>query len=123
MTISERTSARHRLARAVVLGSLLALPLGFAAPALSEPLTLSDPLTQSDHDNNWYSDCDHNGNWGWQQNRGRWQNGDCDNNRGHWEYRDRDNGWGWHRDYDDNWGGQNRGSYQQSPLWCQFGSC
>ncbi|MGW4353573.1 hypothetical protein ACWELJ_15965 [Nocardia sp. NPDC004582] len=117
MTISERTSARRRLARAFVLGSLLVLPLGYAAPALAEPLTLSD------NDNNWYRDCDHSGNWSWQQERGRWQNSDCDHNRGHWEYRDRDNDWRWHRDYDDNWGGQNRGGYQQSPWWCQFGSC
>ncbi|WP_458690060.1 hypothetical protein [Nocardia tengchongensis] len=124
MTISEHTSTRHRLARAFVLGALVVLPIGFAGPALAEPLTLAD------NDNDWYRDCDHTGRSSWQQERGRWQNSDCDNNRGHWEQRDND--WRWHRDYDNNWnnnnnwngnnwnGNQNR---QQTPWWCQFGSC
>ncbi|MFE3103382.1 hypothetical protein [Nocardia tengchongensis] len=64
MTISEHTSTRHRLARAFVLGALVVLPIGFAGPALAEPLTLAD-----------------NNNWNGNQNR------------------------------------------QQTPWWCQFGSC
>ncbi|MGW4245027.1 hypothetical protein [Nocardia sp. NPDC004722] len=93
MTISEKSPVRRRLARALVMGSLAILPIGFAAPALAGSVSLVD----NDHD--WRQDCDHNGQYSWQNDRGRMQWTDCDHGRGHWEWRDND--WRWHHDRDD----------------------
>ncbi|MGW0040751.1 hypothetical protein [Rhodococcus sp. NPDC003348] len=73
---------------------MTALPLGLAAaPAIAEPAAMVD--------HPWQQDCDHNGPWQWQQNRGNWEWGNCDNGNGHWEHRDHGNGdWQWHRDRD-----------------------
>ncbi|MFE3059894.1 hypothetical protein [Nocardia sp. NPDC059239] len=94
MTISEKAPARHRLARALVMGSLVVLPIGYAAPVLAAPLTLAD----NDYDNGWRQDCDHTGQNSWQQDRGQWGMS-CDHGRGHWEWRDYD--WRWHHDRDE----------------------
>ncbi|MCU1647321.1 MAG: hypothetical protein JWN03_7596 [Nocardia sp.] len=96
MTISEKAPLRHRLARALVMGSLVVLPIGFAAPVLAAPLTLVD---NNDNDNGWRQDCDHSGQFSWQQDRGQWRMSDCDQGRGHWERRGND--WQWHHDHDD----------------------
>ncbi|GAB2513464.1 hypothetical protein GCM10027167_14900 [Nocardia heshunensis] len=107
MNLSEQTPVRHRLARAFVLGSLVLLPVGFAAPAIAAPLTLVD------NDNNWRQDCDHSGQYSWQQDRGQQRWSDCDQNRGHWEWRDND--WRWHHDRDDT-------PAPQPQQWNPFGS-
>ncbi|WP_222932846.1 hypothetical protein [Nocardia yunnanensis] len=108
MIKSEQTPPRRRLARAVVMGSLVLLPVGFAAPVLAEPLTLVD----NDYDHNWRNDCDHSGRYSWEQERGHSRWSDCDQGRGHWEWRDND--WRWHHDRDDD--------PAPAPWWNPFGS-
>lgn len=81
---------RRRLATILAVA---AIPIGVAvAPAMAEP---AHPV-----DYQWQSDCDHNGPWQWQQNRGNWEFDNCDNGNGHWQWQgDRGNGnWMWHRD-------------------------
>lgn len=101
--------ARHRLAKILVICVIAALPIGITvAPATAE--------TAAAADHPWQSDCDHNGPWQWQENRGNWEFNNCDNNNGHWErHGDRDNGnWMWQRDRDD--------TPQQPPAFSFFGS-
>lgn len=101
--------ARHRLAKILVVCVIAVLPIGItAAPAIAQ--------TAAAADRPWQSDCDHNGPWQWQENRGNWGFNNCDNNNGHWErHGDRDNGnWMWHRDRDDR--------QQQGPTFSFFGS-
>ncbi|MFI5783072.1 hypothetical protein [Nocardia sp. NPDC051570] len=94
MTVSTKLPARRVLARIIVTGSLAVLPMGvFVAPVLAAPLTLVD-------DNGWQQDCDHSGQFSWQQNRGQWQMGDCDGGRGHWEQHGNGGQWQWHHDRD-----------------------
>ena len=91
MTISTTAPTRHCLARIIVTGTLIAMPIGlFTAPASAEP---PRPI-----DNGWRQDCDHSGRFGWEQDRGQWHWGDCDHGCGHWDMRG--NQWQWHHDRD-----------------------
>ncbi|MVU78413.1 hypothetical protein GPX89_14305 [Nocardia sp. ET3-3] len=100
MTNSEKTPTRRRLARSLVLGSLVLLPIGFAAPVLAEVTVVdNDGGWRNDNDGGWRQDCDHTGQFRWQNDRGQWRMDDCDHDRGHWEWRDND--WRWHHDRDD----------------------
>jgi hypothetical protein len=81
-TTRPRTGSRHLLARIAVAAAVTALPLGFAAPALAAPPTAVDRP--------WQQDCDHNGRYGWQDNRGRSEWNDCDRDRGYWQWWDGD---------------------------------
>ncbi|MFC9786964.1 hypothetical protein [Rhodococcus sp. NPDC127528] len=90
---AKKLLSRHAIKSAVVVGAIVALPIGLvAAPATAEPVRPADYA--------WQQDCDHTGPPQWQQNRSGWEWGNCDNANGHWEWRgDRDHGqWQWHRD-------------------------
>ncbi|MFI1916768.1 hypothetical protein [Nocardia sp. NPDC020380] len=107
MTISTKTPGRHLLGRILMTGALVAAPIGlFAAPALA-----ASPV---DYGNGWQQDCDHNGHFGWQQNRGQWQMGDCDTSRGYWGQNG--NQWQWHHN---DGGGYNQPAPAPAPM---FGS-
>ena len=91
---TRRSGTRRAIAKTVVAGALVALPMGlFAAPATAE--RFPNPTNRS-----WQNDCDHNGQWRWQQDRGRWSWSDCDNNHGNWQWQGDNNGhgaWRWQR--------------------------
>jgi hypothetical protein len=94
-----RAPSPRLLTGILVTGSLTVLPLAFIATpaeaAGAAPITTAAlPLRQ---------DCYHTGRVQWQQDRGRWMWGDCDNTSGHWQQRPDNLGhggqaWQWHRD-------------------------
>lgn len=94
---TSRAPSRHQLTRVLVTASLTALPLAFiAGPAgAAQTTTAALPLLQG---------CYHTGHVRWQQDRGLWMWGDCDNANGHWQqapdgYGHGGRQWQWHRDH------------------------
>lgn len=93
--------SRRIFRRIAAVTLLTAVPFGLvAAPALAAPAaTTSSRVIEYP----WQPDCDHTGPWQWQQNRDRWEWGNCDNVHGHWEWRGEHGQeyWQWQRDFDD----------------------